>query len=152
MGATVHHDTSNTPPPAPPSSITSLEKLKFMERQGSSDNISVAGTTTSTSSATAVSHHQYGDHFETVTAAGTNGAASATDDYVKGEFNNGGKSICCQKYGCNLYRAWEVFRKLVKFIFTHLGLLNIVVAYCILGGVLFEYLEHDHEIKVYSSR
>ena len=36
----------------------------------------------------------------------------------------------------------------LTFIFSHVGLLSMVVGYCIMGGFIFEHLERDHELMV----
>lgn len=51
---------------------------------------------------------------------------------------------CCTSFGRGM-------RKVISFLLSHLGLMTIVVAYCLIGGVVFERIEKDHEIKVKDS-
>ena len=39
-------------------------------------------------------------------------------------------------------------RRFFTFIFSHVGLLSLVVGYCILGGITFEHLEKENELQV----
>ena len=42
----------------------------------------------------------------------------------------------------------KVIRKLLSFLLSHIGLLSLVVGYCIMGAFIFEELERHNEIEV----
>ncbi|GAB1607782.1 TWiK family of potassium channels protein 18-like [Argonauta hians] len=46
---------------------------------------------------------------------------------------SGGKSAC--------------FKSVLKFLFSHIGLFGMVIAYCVAGAFIFEHLEKENEIK-----
>ena len=48
----------------------------------------------------------------------------------------------------NLSKCMIAIRRFFTFIFSHVGLLSMVMGYCILGGITFEHLEKDHELQV----
>ena len=39
-------------------------------------------------------------------------------------------------------------RQVISFLLSHIGLLSLVVGYCIMGAFVFEMLEHENELKV----
>ena len=43
-------------------------------------------------------------------------------------------------------------RKVVSFLLSHIGLLSLVVGYCIMGAFVFEILEHENELMVKRNR
>ena len=47
-----------------------------------------------------------------------------------------------------LSRCLTAVRRALTFLFSHIGLLALVFGYCILGGLTFEHLERDNELKV----
>ena len=42
----------------------------------------------------------------------------------------------------------RVFRKIISFLLSHIGLLSLVVGYCIMGAFVFELLEQENELMV----
>ena len=42
----------------------------------------------------------------------------------------------------------QFLRKVISFLLSHIGLLSLVVGYCIMGAFVFEILEKDHELMV----
>ena len=40
------------------------------------------------------------------------------------------------------------FRKVISFLLSHIGLLSLVVGYCIMGAFVFEILESENELMV----
>ena len=42
-------------------------------------------------------------------------------------------------------------QQVVSFLLSHIGLLSLVVGYCIMGAFVFEELERDHELMVKKS-
>ena len=50
-----------------------------------------------------------------------------------------------------LSRCLTAIRRCFTFLFSHIGLLALVMGYCILGGLTFEHLERENEIQVMSN-
>ena len=48
----------------------------------------------------------------------------------------------------SLSRCLTAVRRFFTFLFSHIGLLALVMGYCILGGLTFEHLERENEIQV----
>ena len=48
----------------------------------------------------------------------------------------------------NFSKCLIAIRRFFTFLFSHVGLLSMVVGYCILGGFTFEHLEKDNELQV----
>ena len=42
----------------------------------------------------------------------------------------------------------KIIRKIISFLLSHIGLLSLVVGYCIMGAFIFEELERHNEIEV----
>ena len=49
--------------------------------------------------------------------------------------------ICCSGFCSGL-------KDVLTFLLSHIGLMSIVVAYCLLGGLVFEKIEKENELKV----
>jgi hypothetical protein len=45
-------------------------------------------------------------------------------------------------------QCWKFVRQVLSFLLSHIGLLSLVVGYCIMGAFIFEELEHRHELEV----
>jgi hypothetical protein len=53
-----------------------------------------------------------------------------------------------QKPPTKCARGCRVFRKVISFLLSHIGLLSLVVGYCIMGGFVFKELERENELMV----
>ena len=67
----------------------------------------------------------------------------------------GGRSKCqCCQCWIACYQCWNSsiflkrFKKCFTFVFTNVGLILVVICYCLFGAVLFEVLEAKNEIEV----
>lgn len=59
----------------------------------------------------------------------------------------GGAASPPSKAGCCM-RCCKVFGRVFGFLFSHIGLLSLVVGYCIMGAFIFEELERENELFV----
>ena len=53
---------------------------------------------------------------------------------------------CCWKIKTS--ESWQKIRRGLSFMFTNVGLICFVIFYCIIGALVFEYLEKQNEIEV----
>jgi len=45
-------------------------------------------------------------------------------------------------------KCWSCSRKVTTFLLSHVGLISLVISYCVLGAFTFEGLEKQHELNV----
>ena len=45
-------------------------------------------------------------------------------------------------------KCLKFFRQVLSFLLSHIGLLSLVVGYCIMGAFIFEKLEKENELEV----
>ena len=53
-----------------------------------------------------------------------------------------------QKPPTKCAKCCRFFRKVISFLLSHIGLLSLVVGYCIMGAFVFEILERENELMV----
>ena len=44
--------------------------------------------------------------------------------------------------------CFQTFKKVTTFLLSHVGLISLIVGYCVIGAFTFEALEHKHELEV----
>ena len=67
------------------------------------------------------------------------------DDDDEMEFNSFLK--CCQKFNSNQFL--ENIKRGLSWVLTNIGLICVVVCYCLLGALTFRYVEQENELEVY---
>eukprot|EP00090_Calanus_glacialis_P025224 TRINITY_DN39328_c0_g1_i1.p1 TRINITY_DN39328_c0_g1~~TRINITY_DN39328_c0_g1_i1.p1 ORF type:complete len:176 (-),score=33.98 TRINITY_DN39328_c0_g1_i1:47-574(-) len=69
------------------------------------------------------------------------------DSYARSE-GTGTGTLTEHSDTSNLTKCLVAIRSFFTFTFSHVGLLSMVMGYCILGGIVFEHLEQENELQV----
>jgi hypothetical protein len=101
------------------------------KKSRTSDKMALAKKKEAEESALAVNDiYQFDNHFDPFSTLNINNINNTTDDQ------------CCTKNCC-----LKLCRQFITFLISRVGLLIAMVGYVLLGGVIFEQLEKEHELR-----